>query len=182
MVLGEGAGAVVLEEHATAHARGATIYAEVIGSGSCQVATPNLVGRRAEALAGAMRATLRDAGVGAEDIGHIQAHGLSTTSGDIAEAEAIRAVCGARAETIPVTAAKSYFGNLGAGSGTVELVAGILALRHRRLFPTLNFDTPDPACPLAVVTSADADPGRTFLNLSVTPQGQASCVLVRRWE
>jgi 3-oxoacyl-[acyl-carrier-protein] synthase II len=79
---------------------------------------------------------------------------------------------------VPVTAAKSYFGNLGAASGLIELVASVLALRHKRLFPVLNYQTPDPACDVNVVRAA-GDPGQSFLNVSVTPQGQATAVMVR---
>jgi 3-oxoacyl-[acyl-carrier-protein] synthase II len=83
---------------------------------------------------------------------------------------------------VPVTAAKSYFGNLGAGSGIVELIASLMAMANDRLFPILNYENPDPDCPVAAVTDGDASPGRTFINLSVTPQGQASAVLVGRLE
>ena len=179
MVLGEGAGVIILEELSAAQARGATIYAEIVGSGSSHVADRNHVAHRDTALANAMRAALRDAGSSPLDVGHIQAHGLATRSADVAECKAIREVFGQRADSVPVTAAKSYFGNLGAGSGAVELIAGVMALNHRRLFPILTFETPDPECPLAVVTKADTDPGASFLNLSVTAQGQASCVMVR---
>lgn len=179
MVLGEGAGAIILEELESALARGATILAEVVGTASSQVAGQHLVAHRDTALINAMRATLRDAGATAADVGHIQAHGLGSRTSDAAEAKAIRDVFGPHADTVPVTAAKSYFGNLGAGSGAVELCAGVLALRNRRLFRTLNYETPDPECRLAVVTRDDTSPGDSFLNLSVTAQGQASCVMVR---
>jgi 3-oxoacyl-[acyl-carrier-protein] synthase II len=128
-----------------------------------------------------MRGTLRDAGAQPTDVGHIQAHGLGTRSCDIDEARAIRTVFGSHADQLPVTAAKSYFGNLGSGSGTVELIAGVMALAHERLFPVLNYRTPDPDCPVRVAASADEGPGQSFLNLSVTPQGQASVVMVRRY-
>ena len=84
---------------------------------------------------------------------------------------------------MPVTAAKSYFGNLGAGSGMIELIASVLALANKRLFPILNYETPDPECPVAAATGSNgrSSPGDSFLNLSVTPQGQASAVLVRSW-
>ncbi len=180
MVLGEGAGAIVLEDLERARARSATIFAEVIGAGSSTVADRRLVARRDVALANSMRRALSDAGLKPADIGHIQAHGLSTRSCDADEARAIREVFGDRAAKLPVTAAKSYFGNLGAGSAVVELVAGAMALQQGRLFPILNYRTPDPECPIAAVTSHDASPGDCFLNLSVTPQGQASCVLVRK--
>ena len=77
-------------------------------------------------------------------------------------------------------AAKSYFGNLGAGSGMVELIASLLAWQHNRLFPVLNYETPDPQCPVAVVTDGQTPPGSAFINLNVTPQGQAAAVLLRR--
>ena len=76
-----------------------------------------------------------------------------------------------------MVAAKSYFGNLGAASGLVELIASLSAFEHGRLFPVLNYETPDPACRLNVVTAADVPPGETVLNVSFTPQGQASAVI-----
>ncbi len=85
----------------------------------------------------------------------------------------------AMAVGLPVVAVKGHCGNLGAGSGMVELIAGVLALVHGRLFPVLNYETPDPQCPLQVVTDGGAAPGQSFVNLSVTPQGQASAALVR---
>jgi 3-oxoacyl-[acyl-carrier-protein] synthase II len=180
-VLGEGAGTVVLEELESAKKRGARIYAEVIGAGSSTVSDRKGNARRDDALAGAMRSTLRDAGAKPSDVGHIQAHGLGTHSCDVDEWKALSTIFGSDAQKLPVTAAKSYFGNLGAGSGTVELIAGVMALANDRLFPILNYQTPDPACPVHAVRSNEASPGASFLNLSVTPQGQASCVMVRRW-
>ena len=126
-----------------------------------------------------MKATLRDAERQPDDVGHLHAHGLSTRSCDADEARAIKAVFGDRAKPLPVTAAKSYFGNLGAGSGMVELIASLLALKHGQLFPVLNYDTPDPQCPLAIVTET-TDPGESFINLNVTPQGQASAIMASK--
>jgi 3-oxoacyl-[acyl-carrier-protein] synthase II len=180
MVLGEGAGVVILEELEHAKARGATIYAEVIGAGSSTAADKNRVALRDLALANAMRAALRDAGVTPESVGHVEAHGLGTRTCDEAEARAIRDVFAGRERPVPVTAAKSYFGNLGAGGAIVELIAGTLALQQQRLFPTLNYRTPDPACGIEVVREAQA-PGETFLKNSVTPQGQAACLLMKRY-
>jgi 3-oxoacyl-[acyl-carrier-protein] synthase II len=178
MVAGEGAGMIVLEELESANARGATIYAEVVGLGSSNVSDVDLCGKRDIALAHAIRAALRDAGLKPADIGHINAHGLATHDCDTDEARAIREVFGPLAETVPVVAIKSYFGNLGAGSGTVELIASVLALREGRLPRTLNFETADPACGLAVTRDDKTNPGRTFLNLSVTPQGQAAVLCI----
>ena len=179
-VLGEGAGVIVLEEFEHAKARGATIYAELAGSGSSTAADKNRVALRDLALANAIRATLRDAGATPFAVGHIQAHGLGTHSGDEAEARAIRDVFAGAGVKVPVTAAKSYFGNLGAGSGMVELIAGVLALYNDVLFPTLNYTASDAGNELNVVRQAQK-PGDSFLNLSVTPQGQASAVFVKRY-
>lgn len=182
MVLGEGAGAVVLEELSAAQARGATILAEVVGTASSSVVDSSGVASRRQALVNAMQMTLRDARASTGDVGHLHAHGLSTRSSDAEEAQAICEVFAERAASLPVVAAKSHFGNLGAGSGAVELIASVLALRAGSLFPVLNYDTPDPQCPLAVATDAATPAGRSFLNLSVTPQGQAAVVMVRAME
>jgi 3-oxoacyl-[acyl-carrier-protein] synthase II len=178
MVAGEGSGMVVLEEYESAKARGATIYAEVLGLGSANVADAKLAGKCDTALERAMKAALRDAGKSPADVGHINAHGLSTTNRDADEARAIRTVFGAAADKAPVTALKSYFGNLGAGSGVVELIASVLAVREGRLPRVLNYKTPDPACAVPVVADDGESSGRSFLNLSVTPQGQAAVLYV----
>lgn len=181
MVLGEGAGTIVLEELSAAEARGATIYGEVVASASSSALGPNLTAHRDRAMANVLRALLQGAGAAADDIGHLHAHGLSTRNADVDEARAIDAVFGRRADPLPVVAAKSYFGNLGAGSGQVELLASLLALQHDRLFPVLNYETPDPDCPVRAVTSGQVGAGGSFVTLSVTPQGQASGVMIRRW-
>jgi 3-oxoacyl-[acyl-carrier-protein] synthase II len=158
MVAGEGAGMVVLEELTSAEARGATIYAEVLGLGSANVSDAKLRGKCDVALERAIKAALRDANKSPADVGHINAHGLSTIERDADEARAIRDVFGQRTDTLPVTALKSYFGNLGAGGGVVELIASVLALRDNRLPRVLA--------------------GSSFLNLSVTPQGQAAVLYI----
>ncbi|HEV3416561.1 MAG TPA: beta-ketoacyl-[acyl-carrier-protein] synthase family protein [Pirellulales bacterium] len=182
MVLGEGAALVVLEELGSAQARGSTIYAEIVGTGSSQATDKNYVARRDVALANVIRRSIAEAGATPDDVGHIHAHGLSTHTSDADEARAIREVFGERADRIPVTAAKSYFGNLGAGSGMVELIASVLALSNHHLPPILNYETPDPECRITPAGAAHSDPGRNFINLSVTPQGQASAVMVRWFE
>ncbi len=181
MVLGEGAGAVVLESLETAQARGAQILAEVVGSGSSAVMDARGVGDLRAAIRSALRQTLRSAGLDPADVGHVHAHGLSTRRSDAAEAQAIQEVLGARPAPVPVTAAKSYLGNPGAAGGVIELIASVLALQHNRLFPVLNYEIPDPQCPVHVVASADVPPGDAFLSISVTPTGQASSLAVRRF-
>ena len=179
MVLGEGAAALVLEDLDTALARGATIYGEVVGGGSSSVVERNLVARRDVAMKNALVATLQHAEATPEEIGHLHAHGLSTRTSDVEESWAIHEVFSSR--SVPVVAAKSYFGNLGAGSGAVEIVASLLAFHEERLFRVLNYQTPDPQCALSVVTADDTPPGDSFINLNVTPQGQASAVMIRRY-
>ncbi|MGC4007336.1 MAG: beta-ketoacyl-[acyl-carrier-protein] synthase family protein [Pirellulales bacterium] len=147
MVMGEGAGALVLEELGHAQ-RGATIYGELLGHASSTVADRNLVADRAAALELTIVHALKDACVSPAELGHIHAHGLATRSCDVDEATAIGRAFGAAATKIPVVAAKSNFGNLGAGSGVVELIASVEALRHGTLFPILNYNTPDAECPI----------------------------------
>lgn len=180
MVLGEGAGVLIAEELEAAQERGARIYAELLGGASSSVISPNMVADQRRAMANAMRMAIARTGLAPEDIDFIHAHGLGTRNCDAAEAQAIREVFSER--DVPVVAAKSYFGNLGAGSGMVETIAGIMALRSGALFPTLNYQTPDPECPVNVVTTGDQPAGQRFLNLSVTPQGQASATIFARFE
>jgi 3-oxoacyl-[acyl-carrier-protein] synthase II len=180
MVLGEGAGALILEELDAANARGATLYGELIGSATSSVVGRNLIARRGEAMLNVLTAALRCADASPEDVGHLHAHGLSTRSGDAEEAWAIGQAFQGRGRPLPVTAAKSYFGNLGAGSGMVEVVASLMALKHNQLFPILNYETPDPGCPIHAVRDGLPEPGHSFINLNVTPQGQASAVMIRR--
>ena len=182
MVLGEGSGAVVIEELAAAEARNATIYGEVIAAAGSSAIGRRLEARRGQAMQNVLKALLQAAGVDLDDVGHLHAHGLSTRSGDMEEAGAIQRVFAARGKPLPVTAAKSYFGNLGAGGGSVELIASLLALGHDRLFPILNYATPDPDCPISAVRDGDVPPGDSFIHLSVTPQGQAAAVMLRRFE
>ncbi|MEN6452341.1 MAG: beta-ketoacyl synthase N-terminal-like domain-containing protein [Thermoguttaceae bacterium] len=182
MVLGEGAGAIVIEELQAAQKRGATILGEVLAAATSCVAERRLLARRDRALQNVLEAVLRSADVSPGSVGHVHAHGLSTRTCDADESRAIQAVFGKRSTPAPVVAAKSHFGNLGAGSGMIELVASVLALRHGRLFPVLNYATPDPECPVAVVRDGDVPAGDSFVKLSVTPQAQASAVLVRRWQ
>ena len=179
MVAGEGAVAVVLEERQHAQARGAEIFGEVLGFGSSLVVDDNSVADHAQALVNAMQQALASAGGDIAEVGHLHAHGSGARHGDLQEARAISEVFGTRASPIPVTAAKSYFGNLGAASGLAELVASLLAIRHGPLFPILNCQQPDPRCELRLVTTAGTPAGDSVLNVNFTPQGQASAVLVR---
>ncbi|MDR1385581.1 MAG: beta-ketoacyl-[acyl-carrier-protein] synthase family protein [Planctomycetaceae bacterium] len=180
MVLGEGTGSLVLESEEHARKRGAKIYAEIVCGTYVSHLERGMIPNRREALTQAMTLLCRRADMTPEQIGHINAHGLSTFACDIDEANAIRSVFGKR--KIPVTAAKSYFGNLGAGSGAVELVAGVLALKNNQLFPILNHVMGDPDCPITPVREFGVPTGDSFIKLSVSPQAQAAAILVRRFE
>jgi 3-oxoacyl-[acyl-carrier-protein] synthase II len=180
-VLGEGAAAIMLEETEHAQARGATILGEIIGYASSAVSDKHGIGQYRTAFKNVLARGLESARLRPDDVGHINAHGLSTRRCDAEEAQAIAEVFGTRRSPVPVAAAKSYFGNLGAASGLVELIASVLALRHDRLFRTLNYETPDPECPVTVIAADDAPPGDSFISTSISPQGQASAVVVRRF-
>lgn len=179
-VLGEGAAALMLEELEHAVARNASIYGEIIGFGSSAVSDKRGIGQYRVAFENVLRQSLASSRLKPDDVGHINAHGLSTRRSDAEEAQAIAAVFGARRTPVPVVAAKSYFGNLGAAGGLVELIGSLISLKHNRLFRTLNYETPDAECPVNVIANDDVSPGDAFVNLSITPQGQASAVAVRR--
>lgn len=178
MVLGEGAGAVVLESFESAEARGATILGEIVGAGSSAVIDARGVGDLKQATFVAMRQALQHAGLEPKAVGHVHAHGASTQYADAAEAQAIAQLFGTREKPVPVTAVKSYLGNAGAACGIIELIASVMAMRHGHLFPVLNYETPDPNCPVHVTVSSDVPAGDSFLNLNVTPVGQATAVAV----
>lgn len=175
MVLAEGAGAIILETRTHAENRGARVLGTMVAGASAAVADSRGVPNYRRAFEIVMQSLLRQTGLQPSDIGHVNAHGLGTTTCDLQEAEAIEAVLGSK---IPVVAAKSYIGNLGAGGGMVEAIGSLLALEHGELFRTINCEQPDPACRINVVTQPGVDPGRCFMNLNITPQGQASAVLI----
>jgi 3-oxoacyl-[acyl-carrier-protein] synthase II len=176
-VLGEGAASIVLEEWEFAQRRRAVPLAEVVGFGSSSVMEASGKSRRDQSLRIAAQQALRRAGLQPRQIGHVHAHGLGTYIGDREESRAIQELFGDY--PVPVVAAKGNLGNLGAASGLVELVASITAMREGHLFPARNYVTPDPDCPVSVVTDRTTRAGKYALNLSVTPQGQASAVVVR---
>jgi 3-oxoacyl-[acyl-carrier-protein] synthase II len=146
-VLGEGAGIVVLEEYEHAKARGAKIYAEVVGFGMSadagHMTAPNMDGPRR-----AMLSALRDAGVNADQIDYVNAHGTSTPLGDLNESNAIKAALGEHAKSTVVSSTKSMTGHLLGGAGGVESVFTILAVRDQKAPPTINIFNQDPECDL----------------------------------
>lgn len=177
-VVGEGAGVLILEDAGHAESRGAQIYGRILGAGSTCVSKPDGRGDTRRALALAMKCALADAGLEPREIGHINAHGLSTNEMDVNEAQAIHDVFGDYGTKVPVTALKSYFGNAAAGCGSLEMAGSLVGLKHGVIPPTLNYEVPDPACALNVVAGRPLETrNRTFLKINVTRMGQASAVV-----
>ena len=146
-VFGEGAGVLVLEEYEHALARGAKIYAELVGYGltadAHHITTPNT-----EGPAYCMRMAIDQAGIRPEDIDYLNAHGTSTVLGDVNETKAIKEVFGEHAKNLLISSSKSMIGHLFGGAGGMEAVLTVLALHHQVVAPTINLDNPDPQCDL----------------------------------
>lgn len=176
LVAGEGAGSLILETAESARNRGIDPLVKVLGFASrFETGRERIRQTEGRSIAAAIEAALEDAGLTPEQIGHVNAHGASTIEDDRAEANAIRQTLG----DVPVTAPKSYFGSLGSGSGAMELIVSILAIQTGVVPPTLNYETPDPACPIEVVTGSPLE-GRppTALVLNHNATGQAVATII----
>ncbi len=181
-VMGEGACVMVLEELERARARGATIYAEVLGYGTSNDAhhmaqpDPESVG-----VAEMMRAALLRSGVEPERVGYINAHGTSTPQGDLAETNAVKAVFGEHAYGLAVSSTKSVMGHMFGAAGAVEAMMCVLALHEGVLPPTINYRSPDPECDLDYVPN-EAREAQVDVALSnaMGLGGHNACVLLGR--
>ncbi len=180
--MGEGACVLVLEELEAARARGATIYAEVLGYGASNDAhhlaqpDPESVG-----VAEMMRAALERAGVEPERVGYINAHGTSTPLGDLAETQAIKEVFGDHAYELAVSSTKSVTGHCFGAAGAIEAMMCVLALHEGVLPPTINYETPDPECDLDYVPNeARAAQVDVALSNAMGLGGHNGCVLFGR--
>lgn len=151
-VLGDGAGVLVLENYELAKARGAKIYAELVGFGTSgdayHMTSPPETG---DGAALAISNALQDAGLAASSVGYINAHGTSTGAGDLAECAAIKSVFGEHAYHLAVSSTKSMTGHLLGAAGAVEAIITVLALQHQVAPPTINLDEPDDGCDLNFV-------------------------------
>ena len=150
LVLGEGAAMFVLEPRDRALARGARVYAEVLGFGMSADAV-DITAADADGAARAMRAALRDARANPEDVDYVNAHGTGTILNDRTEAEALRMVFASRTACLPVSSSKAVLGHGMGAAGALELAATALALQTQTIPPTANFEEPDPACSLDCV-------------------------------
>jgi 3-oxoacyl-[acyl-carrier-protein] synthase II len=157
-VMSEGAGVIVLEEYEHAKARGARIYAEIVGYGmsgdACHITAPEPDGKGA---AMAMKLALRDAKLNPQDVDYINAHGTSTPLGDLAETRAVKSTFGDYAKKVAVSSTKSQMGHLLGASGGVEAVITAMTISRNLIAPTINLDTPDPECDLDFVPGKARD-------------------------
>ncbi len=157
-VLSDGSGVVVLEELEHAKARGAKIYAEVVGYGmsgdAYHMTTPSVGG---EGAARCMKNALRDAGLNPEQVNYINAHGTSTPAGDLGETQAMKAALGDHAYKIAVSSTKSMIGHLLGAAGGIEAVLTALAIKNQIAPPTINLEDPDPECDLDYVPNTARD-------------------------
>lgn len=183
-VIGEGSGALVLEELEHARARGATIHGEIVGYGATGDAyhitspPPEHLGAQA-----AMRLALADAGADPSEVDYVNAHGTSTPVNDEHETIAIKAVLGARAHEIVVGSTKSMTGHLLGASGAVEAIACTRVMTEGRIPPTINFSTPDPTCDLDYAHGGMVErPVGLALSNSFGFGGHNVCLALRRWD
>jgi 3-oxoacyl-[acyl-carrier-protein] synthase II len=175
LVSGEGAGTLILETRRHAQARGAQIRARMLGYAAAFEPRRNGQPCQGSAIRRAIVAALGAAGLRPDGLGFVAAHGLSTVDSDRIEAQAIRDTLG----DVPVTALKCYFGYLGAASGALEAVLSVLALRSGQVPATLNYEHPDPECPVNVIRGQPLSLSRsTALILSHSPHGQAVAVVL----
>jgi nodulation protein E len=152
MILGEGGAMMVLEPLEAAQARGAKIYAELVGFGMSSDAS-HITHPSTDGPALAMQRAIRDAGIQPEPVGYINAHGTGTEVNDVTEAGAIRQLFGEHANSIPVSSTKSMHGHALGAAAAMEAEATVLALHHKTLPPTANFTELDPACQLDVIAN-----------------------------
>ena len=183
-VMGEGAGVVVLERLDHALRRDAPIYAELAGYGNTadayHLTAPDPEG---DGMVRAMREALRDAGVAVSDIGYINAHGTSTILNDKTESAAVLKVFGDHALRLKMSSIKSMIGHLLAASGAVELAATVLSVSTGRIPPTINYEQPDPDCPLDYVTrGAESIELGVAMSQSFGFGGGNACLIVKNYE
>lgn len=180
MVQGEGAGVFVFEDYDHAKARGADILCEVIGfamsSDAADIVMPSKQGA-ARAIAGA----LADARISPDQVGYINAHGTGTAANDKTECAAVADVFGPHADELMISSTKSMHGHLIGGTGAVELLACIMAVRDRVIAPTIGYEEPDPECALDVVPNeAREKPVEVALSNAFAFGGLNAVLAVRR--
>ncbi len=182
-VMGEGAGIVVLEKLSHALKRGAKIYTEIVGYGNTADAyhftAPEPEG---DGMKRVMQAALQDAGMNANEIGYINAHGTSTILNDKCESAAIQKVFGDHATRVKISSIKSMIGHLLAAAGSVELVSTIMSVYSNMIPPTINFKERDPDCPLDYVTNgAESLDVNAAMSNSFGFGGGNACLIIKKY-
>ena len=181
-VLGEGAGALILEDLELAKARGARIYAEVVGYGSAADGFDMIApADRGEGSARAMKMALERRGVPADEVGMINPHGTSTPLGDKRESEAIWSAFGRHTPEILISATKSMTGHMMGAAGAFEGIATVLSLHHQAVPGTLNYREPDPECNISVVTETIETPLRYALSNNIGLGGHNAAVIFEHY-
>jgi 3-oxoacyl-[acyl-carrier-protein] synthase II len=183
-IIAEGSGVLILEERDRALARGANIYAEIVGYGANgdahHMTTPSPEG---EGAARCMRLAIKDAGIAPNEIDYINAHGTSTEYNDLNETQAIKKVFGEHAFKVAVSSTKSMTGHLLGAAGAVEGIFSVLALHHGMIPPTINYENPDPECDLDYTPNqARKRSIAVALSNSFGFGGTNACVVFRRTE
>lgn len=182
IILGEGAAMMQLEPLESACARGAKIYAEIVGFGMSSDAS-HITRPSAEGTRQAMNVALLDANISSEQVGYINAHGTGAPTADAQEVTAIRAVFNGHAEKLAVSSTKSMHGYAIGATGALEAVATVLALRYGVLPPTANFTEPDPQCDLDVIPNlARAAEVEYALSNTFAFGGMNAVLAFRRWD
>jgi 3-oxoacyl-[acyl-carrier-protein] synthase II len=174
LVDGEGSAAMILESRDHAERRGARPLARVLSYASCIEPLSDGKHPTGTAIRGSITKALHSAGLRPEDLDYVSANGLSTIEHDRSEAQAICDVLG----DVPVVALKSYFGSLGAAAGAVEMIASVLGMQHSEVPGTLNYEQPDPDCPVNVVAESRPLRKPNVLLLSQTTMGQAAAAVL----
>jgi 3-oxoacyl-[acyl-carrier-protein] synthase II len=176
LLYGEGAAALVIESRQHAQKAGRKILARVVGHASTY-GPPQDGMPSCEPIARSIRQVLDRAKIQPGEIDHVNANGLSTLAGDRAEAQAIASTLG----NVPVTAPKSFFGNLRAGTGALETTVSLLAFEHGLVPVTLNYERPDPECPINVIQGGPLKSSKNYcLLLNQSTTGQAAAVVLGR--
>jgi 3-oxoacyl-[acyl-carrier-protein] synthase II len=182
LVISEAAAMLVLEDAEHAHQRGASCYGEIAGYGATSDAS-HLTAPDSSGQAQAIERALHSAGMAAEDVDYVNAHGTSTRLNDEAETRALHVALGTHADRVPVSANKSMLGHTMGASGALELVSTLLTLRDGVIPPTINYDTPDPACDLDYVPgSARLSDVRVAMKNSFAFGGENAVLIVRQPE
>lgn len=179
-VVGEGAATFVVERYEHAVRRGADIYAEVIGIGAGCDGRGTANSSTGLGLVRAIESSIRRAGIRPDEVGHINAQGKSTQTDDIVESRAYYRAMGNSISQIPVTAMKSFIGHFDAGAGAVELAGTLLSIRYGEVPATLNYEVPDPRCPINVVQDGPLSiRNRTAISVNRTARGQSAAAILR---